>query len=191
MRLLIALLLTACLAHSASAETWKVYVWPSVKTSKDHSYSPRFMKKANFEKAVRLADEHLRKYCDLRLQIVSNNRQANVGIYTANVRNRSYMYHRGYNAGVWDQKYSGIIVNDGLIPKERSGIPRDYYWHFVKDVRGLAGLILHELGHSNSILGRRHGHPELGETRDISHVLQANPPQATIDYLQQRFGRPQ
>lgn len=183
-RLLLFLLFATCFATMCRAETWNIYVWQGCKTPKETAWSsPKYLRASDFEAAVKMADEALRKHADFGVRAVRNNRIAQVGVYTGNPNQyRDFYVGRGtHAAGFWMPEYSAIMINDGLVPRWTSGLRTDYHYAYVKNIRGLAALILHELGHHNSLLGRSHN-------LDLARLLHSKPPKAERDWLRRRFG---
>ena len=183
-----AILITLLLAQVASASTWKVWVHPAARTTAQtkswQTNWPPFFTRGDFEDAVRMASDAVGKHCNWKLEVTRNRSEAHITIVSHNPSSYYPMYlgNGSHAAGMWIQEQGVVIINDGWIP---AGMSRNYsYWYdMVGDKRGLAGLILHEIGHHNWLLGNTHN-------PDMRHLMRANPPANLLALVHRKFGKP-
>lgn len=187
MRFFILILLLLSLVPSVvSAETWKVFVHPNCHTASTVAWvNPKYLESDAFKIGVRETSKALQQYCNLELQLV--NRWQDADIYVTAHHPDSYrpMWNSrdGHVAGLYVYyRPDYIVISTGWLPARTIDGNRGYWYNFVSTQKSLTGLICHELGHHQSIIGPSHKY-------NLSSIF-ATPPRGLIDILERRFGKP-
>lgn len=132
--------------------THRVWIDPGVRTCSHDGirYSnPSFFRRADFEEAVRQAAKAVKHHCDWNIEVTRNRGAAHFTVYSANPNTYEGMYLGNWYHAAGLYRGNGVIyIHDGYIPAWTDKYNETFWWSFVGGtIRGLAGLILHEMGH--------------------------------------------
>lgn len=173
--------------------TWKIWLDPNIKTVNDRgkqptnppTYQPTYFRYADFVEALRLANVALAKHCGWVLQPTTASDYV-YRIYSQNPTTYRGMYlgNYGHAAGMNFMNPRVIYIHDGYVPAgmHQHGNFNLFHSFVGSSLHTLAGLILHELGHDSTLLGRPHTH-------DFTNIM-GTPSAYIVNLLQSRFGPP-
>lgn len=175
---------------------WKIWLEPDIKTVEEEHrqnpgqlpprYRPTYLRYNEFVQALSYAQQRVQRFCNWGFEAVQSG--YHFRIYSRNPSTLASMYEPSdgsHSVGIHYLNSNQIFIHDGWVPQgTHPHGPFGFYWAITGGtITSLASLLLHELGHDESLLGTSH-------RLDLGKLIQSSPPQAEIDLVRRRFGPP-